>query len=169
MTLDSLEEIQSHPLPAGFVFRNIDPADLTPWYELQRESEPYLDIRDGLLEGQFESLELLSKRGFYIVNTDQIVGTGIAWWDPDVYGERWGQLRWIAIHPSFRGRSLSQALLSRLLIEIGTTDTKCYLETSADRISAIRLYQSFGFRPKYSSDQGRTVWEGISESLQDDI
>jgi GNAT superfamily N-acetyltransferase len=166
LTLESLGDIPDFDLPVGYSIETLGMQDLDLWYSLQREAEPYLEIYDGLLEEQFDTeRDELGERCHLLMCGKEVVGTGIAWWEPDVLGERWGVLRWFAIHPAHQGKGLSKPLLTRILKQIRETDDKCYLTTSPERTVAIRLYLDFGFRPKYVSEPGRKIWAEIAGQI----
>ena len=168
MARENLEHVVVPEMPTGISFTNMDPDNLLPWYTLQRLSEPHLTIHDGLLEQQLVDIAALSGRGFYLKQFDEIIGTGIAWWNTDNQGQRWGQLRWVAVHPSWRGLGLGHLLVSRLLVEVSNTDTRCFLETSAERLAAIRLYRGLGFQPRAESPRGKALWQQVMQRLADD-
>ena len=163
MTRDHMKEIPEFDVPPGYSFSILGDEGFHHWYKLHRRSEPVLEIYDGLLEEQFgEHLDELRERCIFLMYGRKVAGSAIAWWDPDVYGERWGSLHWFAVHPDFQHSGLARPLLARALRKISESDEKCYLVTYPDRIVAIRLYLELGFRPKYVSETGARVWREVA-------
>ena len=87
------------------------------------------------------------ERIFVAEREEQLVGTASAW-EID-YGEGpLGLLHWVGVDPAHRGQGLGAALNVRALQELkacGYADA--WLNTSRDRVAAVRLYERLDFVP----------------------
>jgi GNAT superfamily N-acetyltransferase len=78
---------------------------------------------------------------------DVPVSCAVAWEDVELWGERTGQLHWVATHPSHLRRGLARAaVLAALQWMRGSCDVAALI-TQTYRLPAIRLYLELGFVP----------------------
>lgn len=165
MTMEPLVDFPMFELPTDFRFSTLGNEGQEKWYGLHRAAEPVFDIYDGLLDEQFGREGELEDRCVFLNCGGQVAGSAIAWWEM-VGEERWGSLRWVAIHPDYQGQGLSRPLLSYVLTRIQESHDKCLLTTYPDRLQAIRLYLEFGFRPRFASEKGRQVWQNVARQFE---
>lgn len=168
MSLLDLSQIPQYEIAEGFQIRSYVPGDKAIWYEIQRASEPYLDIKDGLFEWYYsKNLECLNDRCFFLSTKDgRDIGTATAWWDPNRKGERWGQVHWVGILPEYRGKNLCKPLMTVVMNRIAQSDEKCYLRTSIKRIAALRVYLAFEFSPDPADNAEKQAWHFLAKEMK---
>src|SRR5947209_7785691 len=72
---------------------------------------------------------------------------------------------WVAVRPEYQGRGLAKAALSYALTRLAEWHERAWLATSTARPVAIKLYQSFGFRPDLEPPSARAAWEHVQLRL----
>ena len=78
--------------------------------------------------------------------------------------DRRAQLRWLLVHPEYRGRGLGRRLLEEALAFARAVDyDSLFLWTVAGLEAATELYISFGFRQ--TADETRPLWGGTLTEL----
>ena len=83
---------------------------------------------------------------------------------PDVPACGW--LRWVATERDRRREGLARALVIGVLALAGHAGCReARLQTSTDRVAAIRLYVQLGFEPLVRGDLERAVWERVIRLL----
>ncbi len=78
---------------------------------------------------------------------EQLVGTASAW-EIDYGGGPLGLLHWVGVDPAHRGQGLGAALNVRALQKLKACGyAEVWLNTSRERMAAVRLYERLGFVP----------------------
>jgi len=144
---NDLDDIPRFPLNQPYRIRTYQPGDEIHWYKIHLQADRLSNITEKLFCSQFGSdLEELSKRQFYLCNSDEVIGTASAWHDKNYKNGSYGRVHWVAIKPSYQRLGLSKPLLSEVLQALARlAHEKAYVSTSRLRPVAIRLYKSFGF------------------------
>jgi GNAT superfamily N-acetyltransferase len=159
-------------VPAGFRLRRYRPGDADAWVRIHLAADRYNRIDHGLFAREFGDEELLADRQLYLVDSRGTpVGTATAWFDDDVDGSRWGRIHWVAVLPALQGRGLGRLVLAAAMARLRELGhERARLATSTGRVSAVRLYWSFGFRPVVGDAQDAAVWEALraAAGLRDD-
>ena len=168
MVRPDLEGLPDFELPRSYSIRAWRPGDMETWTRLQRAAEKQIEITDGLFREQFggDDAAIAARQLFLCDAGGRAVGTGTAWFDEERFGERWGQVHWMAVVPGQQGRGLGRTLLAavcRRLREAG--HRRAFLITSTGRLPAIRLYLRFGFRPAPRDEAGREAWRALARHL----
>ena len=168
MRREHMENIPQFPVPDGFAIRNYRPNEGPIWTRIQRAAEPYMEIDEGLFDHEFQrDLPAMVDRCFFLTTeAGEEIGTITAWWQPDMGGEVWGQIHWVAIHPDYQGRGLSKPMMSLAMARLKESYKRCFLDTSTGRIAAIKLYLDFGFTPDFSRENSREAWAEVSSVLE---
>lgn len=160
------------PFPDGFGIRAFRPGDEGLWTDIQRDAEPFFGpffaADNTLFETQFgDDLPGACERIFFIVDSRNCaVGTIGAWYSRDFRGQDWGRIHWVAVRPAFQGRGLARAGLSYALERLAERHERAYLDTSAGRVGAIKLYLDAGFVPDLESPRDREVWQAFRKTLR---
>jgi RimJ/RimL family protein N-acetyltransferase len=163
MALDNLDDIPAYPFPEGFKLETLGTRD---FYELHKRTGPTRQIDKDIVEVQYRGdRSALSDRCLFLFNKNEIIGAGIAWWNPNVLNERWGVVDWLSINSQYQAMGLSRPFLSAVLKRISNDDHQCYADTQTNNLAAIRLALSFGFKPKYNSKSGLSLWRGVARKL----
>jgi len=140
------------PLPEGFRFVFYTEGDESVWAAIEDSV--------GEFDSEFAALihfkkkftpypEELSRRLFFIENSDgKKVATACAWWSY-IEGERRAWLHWVAVNPKSQGLGLGKALISRAteLFKELDGDVDVYLNTQTWSYKAINIYVKCGFEP----------------------
>jgi len=164
MVRENLESIPEFMLPQGYSLRWYKSGDEAVWARIQRRSDTLNQITAQLFEQQFGlDSALLAARQCYLVNAeDAEIGSATAWFKNDFEGRNFGRVHWVAILPEYQGRGLSKPLMTaicRRLRELGHEGA--YLSTSSARLTAIKLYLQFGFKPLIRSVEEGEAWREL--------
>jgi len=167
MIRPNLEDIPEFPFPEGYSMRPMRPGEDTLWTDIQRDAERIIPITEDLFEMEFGTdLRATLRRCFFIVNDDGVaVGTISAWYSRDFRREDHGRIHWFAIRPAYRGRGLARPALSFALQRLAEWHERAWLDTSASRLPAIKLYLDFGFLPDLEALRAREAWAGVRAGL----
>ena len=156
-------------LPPFYSIRAFEAHDVRAWTTIQAAADRYNVITESLFEAAFGSDASLHHARILMAcdEQDNPVGTAAAWFGE---GERRaaGRLHWVAVLPQHQGRGLGRALICQALnrlVELGHTEA--YLTTSAARLAALHLYDSFGLRGRCESSEDRGAWEAIGRALSE--
>ena len=110
--------------------------------------------------------DLRQRQCYLLAPTDEVVGTGTAWFNNNLEGARWGRVHWLAIIPEFQGRGLAKPLMTSICRRLGELGHEhVYLSTSTARPAAIGLYLKFGFAPLIRSEEDAAVWREVLPSV----
>ncbi len=172
MVRQDLADIPEYSLPANYRVRWYECGDEDIWQSIQTRADRYNKITPDLFRSAFgDDPQLLTERQCYIVDPSGAeVGTGTAWFNPNVFGESHGRVHWVAIVPENQGIGLAKPLMSILchrLKEVG--HKQAYLSTLNKRIRAIALYAMFGFCPVIANDKDLDVWREVESQLDFDL
>ena len=168
MIREHMDNIPQFPIPKGFAIRNYCPNEGHIWTRIQKAAEPYIDIDDGLFDRAFSrDLLVMEDRSFYLTtDTGEEIGTITAWWQPNMNGEVWGQIHWVAIHPDYQGHGLSKPMMSVAMARLKQSHERCFLDTSTRRIAAVKVYLDFGFTPDLSRENSREAWTEVASVIK---
>ncbi|MYA21504.1 MAG: GNAT family N-acetyltransferase, partial [Gemmatimonadetes bacterium] len=104
---------------------------------------------------------------FYLTtDAGEEIGTITAWWQPDLNGEDWGQIHWVAIHPDYQGRGLAKPMMSVAMAYLKRFHQRSFLGTSSGRIPAIKVYLDFGFYPDLERENSQQAWAEVASVLE---
>jgi len=171
MIRDNLEGLPSYSIPPGFHIRNFRRGEERKWAEVCSSAGEFESIDTALaqFENEFgQRLDEMENRCFFVVEdaTERIVGTAIAWIDPNFQGEDYGHVHWVAINPEFQGRKLAKPLMSAVMQRLKKSHTKAYLRTHTTCLKAINMYLDFGFVPLFVSDSCDRAWRLLADKLK---
>lgn len=168
MIRKNMENIPQFPVPKGFAIRKYRPDEGHIWTRIQRAAERYINIDDGLFIREFKrDLLAMENRSFFLTtDAGEEIGTITAWWQPDMDGKNWGQIHWVAIHPDYQGRGLSKPMMSVVMTRLKQSHERCFLDTSTQRIPAIKVYLDFGFIPDLSRENSQQAWTEVASVLE---
>lgn len=112
--------------------------------------------------------KILPEGWFLIEHTasGQLVATAMAVHNPTQYYLFGGELGWVAAHPDHAGNGLGKAVCGTVvgrLIKGGYTNI--YLNTDDERLPAIKIYLTLGFRPVIITADMNERWEKVCEAL----
>jgi GNAT superfamily N-acetyltransferase len=150
MVRDDIENVPPIDLPDGYVFRNFQTGDESAWTEIQRASDPFNVIDDGLFEREYGSAadDLPDRMWFVVTDNDEAIGTISSWWE---HGHEWaddrGRIHWVAVRPDHQRRGISKPMMTKALTEMALHHTSAMLDTSSGRPWAVKVYLDFGFLP----------------------
>ena len=164
MIREHMENIPQFAIPKGFAIRNYRPNEGYIWTRIQKAAEPYIDIDDGLFEREFKRDFLAMEDRSFFLTTDagEEIGTITAWWQD----EEWGQIHWVAVHPDYQGQGLSKPMMSVAMARLKQSHKRCFLDTSTQRLAAVKVYLDFGFTPDLSRENGQETWMEVASILE---
>lgn len=167
MVRPHLRDIPVIPFPEGYGIRSMTTDDIGLWTDIQRDAEPYLTISDTLFHEEFgENLGALPYRCFLVTAPrGRGIGTISAWYDRDFHGGEWGRIHWVAIRPAEQGKGLAKAAMSHALTVMARWHDRCVLQTSIERLAAIKVYLDFGFVPDFTPARAREHWQRAQAQL----
>lgn len=163
-----MRDLVDTPFPEGYGIRPMSVHDIGLWTDIQRDAEPYLEIKDGTFIEQFgDDLAAIAWRCFIITDAKgRGVGTISAWYSRDFRGEDYGRIHWVAVRPSSQRKGLARSAMSFAMRKLAQWHDRCYLDTSAERIGAIKLYLEFGFEPDLTPANAPALWQDIHARLR---
>ena len=140
------------PLPAcdiapGYVLRTLDAGEEAAYVRLKNacfpESRSWTD-RDFALE--FASDNFVANERIFVAECEgHLVGTACAW-ETDHGDGPIGLVHWVGVDPAHRGHGIGETLSARVLHELAAWGyLDAWLNTSRDRVAAVRLYERLGF------------------------
>jgi len=168
MIRPDLQDIPVVPFPTGYGIRPMTIQDIGLWTDIQRDAEPYLQITDTMFLDEFgDDIEAIQWRCFIVTDPGgRGIGTISAWYTRDFRGDEIGRIHWVCLRPSAQGKGLGKAAMSYALIAMAQWHDRCFLQTSANRLAAIKLYLDFGFRPDFTPANARASWEDVQAQLK---
>ena len=164
MIRENLAGTPEFALPEGFSLRWYHPGDEENWFQIHRVADQLQTITPELFDRQFGSeAALLAQRQCYLLAPDgRPIGTGTAWFNNEFEGRKFGRVHWVAIVPDYQKRGLAKPLMSSICERLRELGHDCaYLTTSTARLSAIKLYQRFGFMPLIRRREDAEVWKRL--------
>jgi len=171
MARDDIDNVPVIDLPDGYAFRNFQDGDEVAWTAIQRASDPFNVIDDGLFEREYGSaIDALPDRMWFVTTEeDEAIGTISSWWEhgPDQPDDR-GRIHWVAVRPDHQRRGISKPMMTKALTEMASYHTSAMLGTSSGRPWAVKVYLDFGFRPDPAdlSDPKRLqAWHDVQEVI----
>ncbi len=169
MCRDSLTGIPVYSLPHSYQIRSYLPGDEHEWVRIESAADQFNVISIELFRKEFgnDPAPLFERQLYLLDGQGTAIGTATAWFDDAHRGQSYGRIHWVAIHPDHQGKGLSKPLMSSVcsrLHELG--HEKAYLVTSSARISAIKLYTQFGFRPEIHGAEDKSVWDQLNGHLR---
>jgi len=168
MVRHDLENIPDLPPPAGFSIRPMRPGEGELWEDVERDAEPYLEIRPGMFDSQFGSdPDAIRRRCFLIIEdaTGKAVGTTSAWYENDYHGRAVGRIHWVAVRKAFQGRGLAKATVAFATRQLAQWHDMAILDTQTRRLAAIKIYLDLGFLPDLHSPRDAEAWSRVKDNL----
>jgi len=163
-----LRRAPSFALPQGYRIRSYQPGDLDTWLRIQATDPffaPTAETFEAVLPGDDG---YRAERVMFLVGPEGAeIGNITAWNTDQVTGQDIGQICWVALVPSARGRGLGKPLLSAAcaaLLERGYT--QAFVDTNMRRIPALNLYLRFGFEPYLRDEDEAAAWRAIRSPLR---
>ncbi len=171
MVRDDIDNVPILDLPAGYAFRNFQLGDEFTWTEIQRASDPFNVIDDGLFEREYGSaIDALPARMWFVMTEEgEAIGTISSWWEhgPERPGDR-GRIHWVAVRPDHQRRGISKPMMTKALTEMAEHHAGAVLGTSSGRPWAVKVYLDFGFRPDpadLSDPRKLHAWHDVQEVI----
>lgn len=175
--LPDVDVIMIHPdvrqapvfaLPHGYQMRYYRPGDLDTWLRIQATDPYFAPTAETFAEALPGDDTYLAQRVMFMVDPHGIeIGNITAWNTAQFTDREIGQICWVALVPSARGRGLGKPLLSAAcaaLRERGYTQT--FVDTNMRRIPALNLYLQFGFAPYLRSEAEEEAWRAITPLIK---
>jgi GNAT superfamily N-acetyltransferase len=168
MIRPDLLNIPQVSFPEGFSIRPMRLDEVGLWTDIQRDAEEYFKITDETFYHEFGSdLQAIQWRSFIITNEKGVgVGTISAWYSRDFKGEDYGRIHWLAVRPAYQRRGIGKAALSYVLNKLAQWHSRCFLDTSIERLPAIKLYLDFGFMPDLYDQYEIEKWREVKDKLK---
>lgn len=131
----------------GYVLRTLEVGEELAYARLKSlcfpEGKPWTeeDFNREFLSASFDAYA----RIFVVESKHQLVGTASAW-EIDYGDGIVGLVHWVGVDPAHRGQGLGETLNLRVLAELAALGYReAWLNTSRDRVAAVRLYERLGF------------------------
>jgi len=161
MIRHDMQNIPQIPFPEGFSIRPMRLDEAALWTDIERDTETHFGISDDLFYHEFgRDLQATQWRCFIIVNERGVgVGTISAWYNRDFRGEDYGIIHWVAIRPAYQNRGLGKAGLSFALNKMAQWHKRCMLNTSIERLPALKIYLDAGFVPDLHDEREIEKWQ----------
>jgi mycothiol synthase len=143
----SLSDLPPIRVPAGYRLRAYRAGDEKRWVRLVNTAfatEKRLSVRAGgaAVEGERGRILFLERE------TDGELAGTVALWGDWFDGRPVGQIEWLAVHPTHRGRGLGAALVVAALHDLRERgQTEALVETNSALTAAVSLYERLGFLP----------------------
>lgn len=161
-----LRDILQYAFPEGYAMRSLRPGEGTLWTEIQRDAECWETIGDGLFAAQFgDDAQVIGQRCFFITHGSDAVGVISAWFEPDLYGQEWGRIHWVAIRPAYQGLRLAKPAMTHAMNTLAQWHQRAFLDTSTARIPALKVYLDFGFTPDLTFANAERAWRLVKTHL----
>lgn len=157
-----LEHLPPFCLPAGISLCNHKEGDEAKWEELiERAFGSHYSFNDVIVNGgdyKPEHVLYLCKDGKYIATTTAV--------EKDIFpGEGW--FRMVGVDPDARGVGAGRVIALAALHALAARGYKtAVLSTDDERIPAISLYYSLGFRPIYTHESHEQRWKEVMPKLR---
>lgn len=164
MILDRLTDLPVLSLPEGYDVCSLQAGNEHDWELIIGESfqKPY-----NFAESMAGDKQYLPERVWFVRHENRPVATATAWY-LDKYGEETGCLHMVGALSAYAGKGLgkqvSVAALQRMQQE---GRSKAILNTSVDRLPAIKTYLNIGFRPYIVDETHIERWKRAAETLKD--
>ena len=168
MIRPDLLNIPQASFPEGFSIRPMQLDEGPLWTDIQRDAEEHFGISNELFRREFgHDLQAIRWRCFIITNSKGSgVGTISAWYNRNFRGEDYGRIHWVAVRPAYQRRGLGKAGLSFALNKLAQWHNRCYLDTSIERLPALKLYLDFGFMPDLYNDREAEKWLIVKDRMK---
>ena len=169
MACPDLRRAPRFTLPAPYRIRWWRTGDLGVWLAIQREADRLQTVAEPVFRKYYgrNEAEFPQRICFLCDQAGREVGTASAWYGDSDPGKDWGRVHWVAIVPLHQGKGLARPLISAVLDRMEALGhRKAYLTTESERILAIRLYLSLGFKPAARSAAERRAWLGVGEKME---
>lgn len=155
----TLISIQAPSLNANFEFKNVDTTcidNLKEVVDIINKSYTHIQVDLDTVISWTKSAVFDEKLWVFIVDrqTQNVAALGIGERDIEV-GE--GMLEWIQVLPEYRGQSLGQAIVNKLLINFSDCDFVTVSGEVDNKTNPERLYRKCGF-------EGDDIWHIISKN-----
>ena len=131
----------------GYVLRTLEVGEELAYARLKSlcfpKGKPWTeeDFNREFLSASFDAYA----RIFVVESKHQLVGTASAW-EIDYGDGIVGLVHWVGVDPAHRGQGLGETLNLRVLAELAARGYReAWLNTSRDRVAAVRLYERLGF------------------------
>jgi mycothiol synthase len=141
-------------IASGYLLRTLKEGEETVYARLKSacfpESRPWTeeDFRQEFPTDSFDAygrIFVVAPKVSAREGEGQLVGTASAW-EIDHGDGAVGLVHWVGVDPAHRGQGLGAALNLRVLEELAARGyPEAWLNTSRDRVAAVRLYEQLGF------------------------
>ncbi|MCX8053444.1 MAG: GNAT family N-acetyltransferase [Armatimonadetes bacterium] len=170
MIRDNLDNLPEHSLPSGYHLRFFRKGEAKVWAEVQTRSGNFENIEKALdqFEKEFANRQdELEKRCLFLVHdeSNEIIGSTIAWLESDFQGRDHGRIHWVAIVPEFQGRKLAKPMLSKAMRLLKQWHERACLGTHTLCLKAINMYLDFGFVPDMTRERAEEAWLLIAQAI----
>ena len=152
-SLETLDDLPAHPLPAGYRFVRYAPGDRDTWIRIEQSAKEFSSFEEGEAAwaryyGDRED-ELPARMLFIEDAAGEKVATATAMYDVfgrDRSGSAW--LHWVSVRRDAQGRGLSKPLVAeafRVMRSLGYT--RVVIPTQTNTWLAVKVYLDLGCRP----------------------
>lgn len=167
--IHDLNRISDYRLPSGYHFRMFTyNSDREHWANIVTDTGEFTSETQALqrFDREFKPyLNQVKKRIIFIETDDkQVVGTAAAWfgeWNNTIIG----RLHWIEIKPAHQGQKLGKPLVANALQLLQRYHKSAFVKTQATSLTAIYIYQQFGFKTVIRTQQEQHVWDDVLRQL----
>ena len=162
-----MDAIPDCPCPKGYHIRPMRREETCLWTNIQRDAEPYLAISDGLFESKFGTDPAIIEQRCFLVLDAKSCAAGVisAWQSRLAGGTEIGRIHWLAIRRAHQGRGLGRAAISYALKRMAQWHDRACLDTSTERLGAVKLYLDFGFVPDMAWPGALEAWREVRRAL----
>lgn len=163
-----LRRAPSFPLPHGYRMRPYRPGDLDTWLWIQAADPFFVPTAETFAASMPGDDAYLGSRVLFLLDpAGAAIGTITAWSSAKLTGEEIGQIHWVALVPTARGRGLGKPLLSTACAALRERGySRAFLETNTRRVPALNLYLQFGFEPLLRDEGEQAAWRAIAPHLR---
>jgi len=165
MELDSLDDLPDVVTPPGYVIRTYREGDSADWCRVVSAGIGG-DYDEAGFRRSIAGSSGFDPEGLFFAEKDGVVvGTACAIWSGD-YPEDTGYLHMVAVDPVHQGHGLGRALTLAVLHRFRERGfRRAVLQTDDFRLPALRLYLTFGFRPRFTHESHEARWRAVYGEL----
>ncbi|MDF2723606.1 MAG: hypothetical protein K0Q59_3281 [Paenibacillus sp.] len=165
MIIERLTDLPKITLPQGYRIDSLKPGQEADWEAIIEESfqKPYVFATSMASEKPYAP-----ERVFFVLHEERPVATATAW-HLDKYGEETGILHMVGALSGHSGKALGRQVSIAAIERMRDEGRKqVMLNTSVERLPAIKTYLNIGFQPKMVDETHMERWKYVAETLKDE-
>jgi ribosomal protein S18 acetylase RimI-like enzyme len=157
-------DIPQVPFPEGFGARTMKLDEAEVWMDVIRDANPSDIVPPDRFEREFGGdTASVEKRCFFITDPSGVVAGTISSWYGEFLEKEFGMIHWVAVRPKYQGLGLGKAGMTYAMNRMAEWHDCCYLNTSCEKIPAVKMYLNFGFEPDLTIPESIDGWRYVKQ------